>query len=83
MEMRKRRAEDGGQSSEAWMTTREHDESVACFFVLLFAYSAIDAHKFREVVMSLRGAGHITGPGAAPRESAACSLQPHSTGSPD
>ena len=27
-----------------------------CFFVLLFAYSAIDAHKFKEVAMSLRGA---------------------------
>jgi chemotaxis protein MotB len=33
--------------------------------VLLFAYSAIDAHKFREVVMSLRGALGILDSGPA------------------
>lgn len=55
--MRKRSAGDDGQNTEAWMTTYADMMSLLlCFFVLLFAYSAIDAHKFREVVMSLRGA---------------------------
>jgi chemotaxis protein MotB len=55
--MRKRGADDEAQNTEAWMTTYADMMSLLlCFFVLLFAYSAIDAHKFREVVQSLRGA---------------------------
>lgn len=55
--MRKRGGEDRASNTEGWMTTYADMMSLLlCFFVLLFAYSAIDAHKFKEVAMSLRGA---------------------------
>lgn len=53
----KKRAAEEKPNSEAWMTTYSDLMSLLlCFFVLLFAYSSIDAVKFREVIQSLRGA---------------------------
>ena len=77
--MRKRSAGDDGQNTEAWMTTYADMMSLLlCFFVLLFAYSAIDAHKFREVVMSLRGALGILDSGPSLKNQLPAPLTPFS-----
>lgn len=49
--------EEPKKGSPGWMTTYGDMMSLLlCFFVLLYAYSSIDMIKFREVVISLRGA---------------------------
>ncbi len=45
------------KGSPAWMTTyADMTTLLLCFFVLLYTYSTIDVLKFREVVISLKGA---------------------------
>jgi chemotaxis protein MotB len=54
--MRRRGAEES-TNTEAWLTTYSDLMSLLlCFFVLLFAFSAIDVVKFQEVIISMRGA---------------------------
>ncbi|HHY47680.1 MAG TPA: flagellar motor protein MotB [Firmicutes bacterium] len=60
---RRRVEEDGVAGSPPWMTTYgDLMTQLLCLFVLLFAFSSINLEKFREVVVSLRGAlGVLTG----------------------
>lgn len=52
--MAKRKAEEGGGGSPAWMSTfSDLMNLLLCFFVLLFSMSSVDAEKFQEVAASL------------------------------
>lgn len=52
--MAKRRQEEGGGGSPAWMSTfSDLMNLLLCFFVLLFSMSTIDAAKFEEIAASL------------------------------
>lgn len=65
---RKKKSDDGGVAgSPPWMTTySDLMTQLLCLFVLLFAFSSIDAQKFRDVVMSLRGALGVLTSGSSP-----------------
>ncbi len=65
MSRRKKTEESGGQAP-AWMTTYSDLMSLLlCFFVLLFAFSTVDAAKFREALISLQGALGVLNQGPA------------------
>ncbi len=52
--MAKRRQEEGGGGSPAWMATfSDLMNLLLCFFVLLFSMSTVDAAKFEELAASL------------------------------
>ena len=52
--MAKRKQEEGGGGSPAWMSTfSDLMNLLLCFFVLLFSMSSVDAEKFQEVAASL------------------------------
>lgn len=52
--MAKRKVEEGGGGSPAWMSTfSDLMNLLLCFFVLLFSMSSVDAEKFQEVAASL------------------------------
>ncbi|HAI85969.1 MAG TPA: flagellar motor protein MotB [Firmicutes bacterium] len=54
---RRKKTEESGEQPAAWLTTFSDLMSLLlCFFVLLFAFSTIDAAKFREALISLQGA---------------------------
>ncbi|MDI7248273.1 MAG: flagellar motor protein MotB [Bacillota bacterium] len=62
--MRRKRSEDDGPAgSPPWITSyADMTQLLLTFFVLLFAFSSIDAIKFRQAVISLQGAlGVLTG----------------------
>jgi len=55
---RKRRKDDSGDSGAVapWMNTyADMVTLLLCFFVLLFSFATIDAHKFEAIVRSLQG----------------------------
>ncbi len=56
--MRRRKTDDDGQAgSPPWITSyADMTQLLLTFFVLLFAFSSIDAIKFRQAVISLQGA---------------------------
>lgn len=59
---RKKRSEDSGGDSEAWLATyADLVTLLLCFFVLLFASSTLDVQKFQAFVTSFQG-----GAGAMP-----------------
>ncbi|MDR7856262.1 flagellar motor protein MotB [Tissierella sp.] len=62
MARRKRREESGGGAPE-WLTTYSDLVTLLlCFFVLLFSFSAIDAEKFKAIMISFQGgAGVLSG----------------------
>ena len=52
--MARRKEEQSGSGSPAWMATfSDLMNLLLCFFVLLFAMSSIDEDKFEELVASL------------------------------
>lgn len=52
---RKKKMEEGGGGSPAWMSTfSDLMNLLLCFFVLLFSMSTVDQEKFEEVVASLQ-----------------------------
>lgn len=62
--MRRKRSDDDGPSgAPPWITSyADMTQLLLTFFVLLFAFSSIDAIKFRQAVISLQGAlGVLTG----------------------
>lgn len=62
--MRRKKADEDGPSGAApWITSyADMTQLLLTFFVLLFAFSSIDAIKFRQAVISLQGAlGVLTG----------------------
>ena len=62
--MRRKRSDDDGPSgAPPWITSyADMTQLLLTFFVLLFAFSSIDAIKFRQAVISLQGAlGALTG----------------------
>ncbi|MBC7084086.1 MAG: chemotaxis protein MotB [Bacillota bacterium] len=61
--MRRKRSDDGPSRSPPWITSyADMTQLLLTFFVLLFAFSSIDAIKFRQAVISLQGAlGVLTG----------------------
>ncbi|MEW6105285.1 MAG: OmpA family protein [Bacillota bacterium] len=61
--MRRKRPDDGPSGSPPWITSyADMTQLLLTFFVLLFAFSSIDAIKFRHAVISLQGAlGVLTG----------------------
>ncbi|NLG79660.1 MAG: OmpA family protein [Firmicutes bacterium] len=60
---RKKVNEDGPSGAAPWITSyADMTQLLLTFFVLLFAFSSIDAIKFRQAVISLQGAlGVLTG----------------------
>jgi len=60
---RKKTNDDGPSGSPPWITSyADMTQLLLTFFVLLFAFSSIDAIKFRQAVISLQGAlGVLTG----------------------
>lgn len=62
---RKKKPEEGGGGSPAWMATfSDLMNLLLCFFVLLFSMSSIDAEKFEEVAASLQASFSIFDGGA-------------------
>ncbi len=62
---RKKKPEEGGGGSPAWMSTfSDLMNLLLCFFVLLFSMSSIDAEKFEEVAASLQASFSIFDGGA-------------------
>ncbi len=61
--MRRRRRDDDPSGSASWITSyADMTQLLLTFFVLLFAFSSVDAIKFRQAVISLQGAlGVLTG----------------------
>ncbi|MDI6637796.1 MAG: OmpA family protein [Bacillota bacterium] len=62
--MRRKKVDEDGRSGAApWITSyADMTQLLLTFFVLLFAFSSIDAIKFRQAVISLQGAlGVLTG----------------------
>lgn len=54
---RRRRTKDTSINSNSWLTTYSDLVTLLmCFFVLLFAFSTVDAAKFRQVAVSLQTA---------------------------
>lgn len=57
MSRRKRRSEPTAPDSGSWLTTYSDLVTLLmCFFVLLFAFSTVDAAKFQQVAISLQTA---------------------------
>lgn len=53
---RKKREEESSGGAPEWMTTfSDLVTLLLCFFVLLFAFSAVDAQKFKSVMQSFQG----------------------------
>ena len=65
---KKRNTDEGGVAgAPPWMTTYgDLVTQLLCLFVLLFAFSSIDLQKFKDVVMSLRGALGVLTSGSSP-----------------
>lgn len=64
--MAKKKAQDEKKGSPEWMTTYgDMVTLLMCFFVLLFAFSSIDAQKFEAVMMSFQGSAGILSGGKA------------------
>jgi chemotaxis protein MotB len=62
---RKKKPEEGGGGSPAWMATfSDLMNLLLCFFVLLFSMSSIDAEKFEEIAASLQASFSIFDGGA-------------------
>lgn len=54
---RRKKKEEGGGGSPAWMATfSDLMNLLLCFFVLLFAFSSVDAEKFAEIAASFNSA---------------------------
>lgn len=63
---RKKKQEESGGGSPAWMSTfSDLMNLLLCFFVLLFAMSSIDTEKFEEIAASFRQSFSIFDGGAA------------------
>lgn len=57
---RKKKEEGGGGGSPAWMATfSDLMNLLLCFFVLLFAFSSVDAEKFAEIAASFNSSYSI------------------------
>lgn len=62
---RKKKLEEGGGGSPAWMSTfSDLMNLLLCFFILLFSMSSIDAAKFEEIATSLSASFSIFDGGA-------------------
>lgn len=62
---RKKKEESGGGGSPAWMATfSDLMNLLLCFFVLLFAFSSVDAEKFAEISSSFSSSFSIFSGGA-------------------
>lgn len=62
---RKKKDEGGGGGSPAWMATfSDLMNLLLCFFVLLFAFSSVDAEKFAEIAASMNSSFSIFNGGA-------------------
>lgn len=62
---RKKKEEGGGGGSPAWMATfSDLMNLLLCFFVLLFAFSSVDAEKFAEIAASMNSSFSIFNGGA-------------------
>lgn len=66
MSRRKRSEDSEGGSAPAWITTYSDLMSLLlCFFIMLFAFSTVDAAKFKEALVSLQGALGVLSSGRA------------------
>lgn len=62
---RKKKEESGGGGAPAWMATfSDLMNLLLCFFVLLFAFSSVDAEKFAEIAASFNSSYSIFSGGA-------------------
>lgn len=62
---RRKKEEGGGGGSPAWMATfSDLMNLLLCFFVLLFAFSSVDAEKFAEIAASMNSSFSIFNGGA-------------------
>ncbi len=62
---RKKKEQSGGGGSPAWMATfSDLMNLLLCFFVLLFAFSSVDAEKFAEISASLSNSYSVFSGGA-------------------
>lgn len=64
--IKKKKSDEGGGGSPAWMSTfSDLMNLLLCFFVLLFAMSSIDTEKFEEIAASFRQSFNIFDGGSA------------------